>query len=68
MGIRKGIDEAHRKVAFSKTEARSAICGYNIDVPAFGLVGVIIAFMAVLPACARGLWRAGAGTIPPPMR
>lgn len=54
MRIRKGVDEEHREVELTKTEARSGGRGYNIYVLIFGLGGVIIAFLVILIAYAKG--------------
>ena len=54
MKIRPGIDEEHKEVELNRTEARAAGRGYNIYVLVFGLGGVIIAFLVVLLAYARG--------------
>lgn len=55
MRIRPGIDEEHKEVELTKTEARSGGRGYNIDVLIFGLGGVIIAFLVILLAYAQML-------------
>ena len=55
MRIRPGVDEEHREVELTTTEARSAGRGYNIYVLILGLAGVIIAFLAILLAYARGV-------------
>lgn len=55
MRIRPGVDEEHKEVELTKTEARSAGRGYNIYVLIFGLGGVIIAFLVILVAYSRGL-------------
>lgn len=47
MRIRPGIDEEHREVELTTTEARQARPGYNINVLVFGLAGVIVAFILV---------------------
>jgi hypothetical protein len=54
MRIRPGADEEHRKIELTKTEARSGGRGYNINVLVFGLGGVVIAFLVILIAYARG--------------
>lgn len=54
MRIRPGADEEHREVELTKTEARQAGRGYNIYVLIFGLGGVVIAFLVILLAYARG--------------
>lgn len=54
MRIRPGVDDEHREVELNKTEARAAGRGYNIYVLIFGLGGVIIAFLVILVAYARG--------------
>jgi len=48
MRIRPGIDEEHREVELTKTEARQGGRGYNINVLIFGLGGVIVAFLVIL--------------------
>jgi len=53
MRIRPGIDEEHREVELTTTEARSGRRGYNIYVLIFGLGGVIIAFLVILLAYAQ---------------
>lgn len=53
MRIQPGIDEEHREVELTKTEARSAGRGYNIYVLIFGLGGVIIAFIVILASYAQ---------------
>ncbi|WP_161957362.1 hypothetical protein [Aestuariivirga litoralis] len=53
MRIRPGIDEEHKQVELTRTEARAAGRGYNIHVLIFGLGGVIIAFLVILLAYAR---------------
>ena len=45
MRIRPGQDEEHKEIELNKTEARQARPGYNIYVLAFGLGGVILAFL-----------------------
>ena len=50
MPIRRGIDEEHREVEVSTTEARAGGRGYNISVLVFGLGGVIVAFPVILLA------------------
>ena len=52
MRIRPGIDEEHKQVELTKTEARASGRGYNIYVLIFGLAGVIIAFLVILLAFA----------------
>lgn len=53
MRIGPGIDEEHREVELSKTEARAGGRGYNIYVLILGLGGVIIAFLVILLAYAQ---------------
>lgn len=55
MRIRPGADEEHKEVELTTTEARQAGRGYNIYVLTFGLGGVIVAFLVILIAYARGL-------------
>lgn len=47
MRIRPGPDEENKEIELGKTEARQAGRGYNIYVLAFGLLGVIVAFLIV---------------------
>lgn len=53
MRIRPGVDEEHRQVELTKTEARQGTRGYNIYVLIFGLAGVVVAFLVILLAYAR---------------
>jgi hypothetical protein len=55
MRIRPGIDEEHREVELTTTEARQGRRGYNIYVLIFGLGGVIIAFLIILISYTRWL-------------
>jgi hypothetical protein len=55
MRIRRGVDEEHKEVELTTTEARSAGRGYNIYVLIFGLGGVIVAFLVILLAYTGGL-------------
>jgi len=48
MRIRPEVDEEHREIELTKTEARQAGRGYNIHVLIFGLAGVIVAFLIIL--------------------
>ncbi|MFN4140342.1 hypothetical protein [Aestuariivirga sp.] len=47
MRIRPGPDEENKEIELGKTEARQARPGYNIYVLAFGLLGVVAAFIVV---------------------
>ena len=47
MRISPGIDEEHREVELTTTEARQARSGYIVNVLVFGLAGVIVAFLPV---------------------
>lgn len=53
MRIRPGVDEEHKQVELTTTEARASGRGYNIYVLIFGLGGVIIAFLVILIAFTR---------------
>lgn len=48
MHIRPGLDEEHREVELTKTEARQGGRGYNLKVLVFGLAGVTAAFLVIL--------------------
>ena len=53
MRIRPGPDEEHKEIELTRTEARQAGRGYNINVLVMGLGGVIAAFLVILVAYAR---------------
>ena len=53
MPIRPGADAAYKEVELTRTEARAAGPGHNIDVLIFGLGGVIFAFLVILLLDAR---------------
>lgn len=55
MRIRPGVDEEHKEVELTTTEARQGGRGYNIYVLIFGLGGVIVAFLIILLAYTQGL-------------